>query len=99
METYGVFAATERLLMELGRQGADRQLMHEVIREHSLNAWSRLQEGSAHTLIDDLAHDERILAYLSPDQTAELLNADAYVGDAPKRAAQIAAQVRKALQD
>lgn len=98
MATYGVFAATERLLMELGRRGADRQLMHEVIREHSLNAWSRLQEGSAHTLIEDLAHDERILGYLKAEQTHELLNAEAYVGDAPKRALQIAAQVREALQ-
>lgn len=98
MATYGVFAATERLLMELGRKGADRQLMHEVIREHSLNAWSKLQAGKAHKLIEDLAHDTRINAYLDPQQTAELLNAEAYVGDAPKRAILIAEELRKTLQ-
>ena len=27
LESYGVFAATERLLMELGRRGADRQVL------------------------------------------------------------------------
>lgn len=30
--TYAPFAATERLLMALGKAGADRQVMHEVIR-------------------------------------------------------------------
>ena len=57
METYGIFAASERLLMELGRNGANRQEMHEVIREHSLKAWAEIQEGKANTLKDDLIND------------------------------------------
>ena len=31
MESYGIFSATERVLMEAGKKGADRQEMHEVI--------------------------------------------------------------------
>ena len=45
MSNYGVFASTERVLMELGKKGADRQKMHEVIREESLKAWVCVQEG------------------------------------------------------
>ena len=45
MDNYGIFASTEKLLMELGKHGADRQEMHEVIREESLKAWALVQEG------------------------------------------------------
>ena len=50
MGSYGIFAATERLLMELGRRGADRQQMHEIIREESLAAWAEVQAGRANPL-------------------------------------------------
>ena len=40
LAAYGPFAATERLLMELARRGADRQTVHEIIREHSMTAWA-----------------------------------------------------------
>src|SRR5690606_13474435 len=42
LDTYGVFAATERLLMEAVRAGGDRQYLHEVVREHSLAAWAAI---------------------------------------------------------
>ncbi len=50
MATYGVFAATERLLMEAVKAGGDRQELHEVIREHSLVAWDALRRGEANPL-------------------------------------------------
>ncbi len=43
--TYGTFAASERLLMELVKTGADRQVMHEVIRSHSMAAWDTVKGG------------------------------------------------------
>src|SRR5262249_54378437 len=39
LDRYGTFAATERLLMELVKAGADRQKMHHVLRDHSMAAW------------------------------------------------------------
>ena len=47
MQAYGPFAATERLLMALVKAGADRQVMHERIREHSLAAWAAGQRRPA----------------------------------------------------
>lgn len=83
--SYGIFAATERLLMELGKRGADRQEMHEVIREESLKAWRMLQEGGDNPLLSNLVSDQRILQYMSADEIKGLLNADSYVGDAEER--------------
>ncbi len=85
MKTYGIFAASERLLMELGRSGANRQEMHELIREHSLKAWKEVQEGNENTLKNDLVNDKTILKYVCKDKAIELLDADEYIGDAPLR--------------
>ena len=84
LESYGVFAATERLLMELGRRGADRQAMHEVIRNHSLKAWADVQEGKANPLSVNLSEDPEILRYMSADEVLRCLDASDYYGDAPK---------------
>jgi adenylosuccinate lyase len=100
LDMYGVFAATERLLMEAVRHGADRQEMHEVIRQHTLAAWAELQgqrqEAWVNPLPRLLGQDQRILCYLSQERVSELLTARAYVGDAPQRARQMASKLRQA---
>ena len=97
MDSYGVFSATERLLMELGKRGADRQEMHEVIREESLRAWAEVQEGRENSLRENLESDERILAFLSKDEIDSLLDADAYTGDAVQRTDMVLAKARQIL--
>lgn len=86
MDNYGIFASTERLLMELGRRGADRQAMHETIREESLKAWALVQVGKDNPLKDNLASDEDVLKYLSKEEVLKLLDASDYIGDSVERA-------------
>ena len=99
LETYGTFAATERLLMEATRSGGDRQALHEVIREHSLAAWDALRGGRPNPLAETLGADERITRWVPAARVRDLLRADAYVGDAPERARAMAAMIRQDLQD
>lgn len=94
---YGVFAATERLLMAAARAGGDRQALHEVIREHSLAAWAAVQRGDANPLAELLVSDARITTYVVPDQARALLDASRYVGDAPERARALVKVIRAAL--
>lgn len=91
---YGAFAATERLLMALGRAGADRQVMHEVIREQSMIAWEALRRGEPNPLIELLSADLRVAAFLPTEEVRALMDASAYVGDAPERARALAARIR-----
>lgn len=86
MDNYGIFASTERLLMELGRRGADRQAMHETIREESLKAWALVQIGKDNPLKNNLASDEEVLKYLSKEEVLKLLDASDYIGDSVERA-------------
>src|SRR5512136_134520 len=99
LETYGTFAATERLLMEAARSGGDRQALHEAIREHSLAAWDALRQGRPNPLAETLSADERITAWVPAAHVRDLLRADAYVGDAPERARAMAAMIRQNLQN
>ena len=97
LATYGVFAATERLLMEAVKAGGDRQELHEVIREHSLAAWDALRLGDPNPLADSLCSDERILRWLPAQQVTALLDAGVYVGDAVERARALAEEIRRVV--
>lgn len=98
MATYGPFAATERVLMALVSAGADRQEGHEWIRQATMKAWEALRSGAdTNPLAELLGHDERILAYLSPSQIQELMDAAGYVGTAPERALALAETIEKAI--
>ena len=94
--TYGVFAATERLLMALGKAGADRQAMHEVIRRRAMEAWDTIRQGKPNPLADLLAADPDINQFLAASQVRELLSAEGHLGDAPGRAREIAGRLRAA---
>jgi adenylosuccinate lyase len=96
LATYGVFAATERLLMEAVKAGGDRQVLHEVIREHSLVAWDALRRGQPNPLASSLRADPRITQWLLPGEIASLLDASDYVGDAAERALVVAEMLRQA---
>ncbi len=98
LAAYGVFAATERLLMEAVKAGGDRQHLHEVIREHSLNAWAAVRAGQPNPLAAQLAADPAFSALLPTARIEALLDATHYVGEAPQRARQVAAMARSAVE-
>jgi adenylosuccinate lyase len=97
LQIYGLFAATERVLMAAARAGGDRQALHEAIRRHSITAWEAVRTGHANPLADLLAADPLICAHIPTDRVRELMDATAYVGDAPARARALAHHIRSAI--
>jgi adenylosuccinate lyase len=96
LEIYGPFAALERLLMRLARLGADRQEMHERLRQHAMNAWAAVQEGQANPLVELVAGDPALQATLSPVEIRDSMDAGEHLGDAPQRARRLAQDARQA---
>ncbi len=94
LEKYGPFAATERVLMALVRAGADRQHMHERLRDHSLKAWKSLQAGRPNPLADSVASDPEFLRYVQPAPLREMMQAGQYVGTAQERAEALLVKLR-----
>jgi adenylosuccinate lyase len=97
LRDYGIFAATERVLMAAVRGGGNRQELHEVIREHSLTAWAALQAGEANPLAALLAADPRVTDFVNAAEVPGLLDATDHVGDAPERAQRVAGAIRDAV--
>jgi adenylosuccinate lyase len=97
LATYGPFAATEPLLMALVKAGADRQAMHERIRQSAMTAWEAVQRGSDNPLPDLLAGNADITRYLSPDEVRRLIARGAGVGDAPERSRAMARAIREGI--
>jgi adenylosuccinate lyase len=96
LASYGPFAALERLLMRLAAGGADRQEMHERLRQHAMSAWAAVQEGQANPLGELVAGDPVIQAYLTPSEIRESMNTAGHIGDAPQRARRLAQDARQA---
>lgn len=95
LASYGPFAATERLLMQLARRGGDRQHLHEVIRDTSMKAWAALKQGQDNPLVELLVVHPDVLAWCTAEEARGWLDAHGYVGDAPARARALAADLRR----
>ena len=93
---YGVFAGTEPLLMALAKAGADRQVMHARIRDHTMKAWAAIGNAETNPLDKTLPADDELLVYLSSAEIRAHLNYDEYIGEAPARAKYIARELREA---
>ena len=94
---YGPFAATERLLMALCKEGADRQEIHKRLREHSLAAWETIRKGEENPLCSAVAGDHVFTHFLPETEIKRLMDASAYVGDAPDRARAMASIIEEKL--
>jgi adenylosuccinate lyase len=83
------FLASEHLMMEAVKLGADRQDVHEAIRRASHAAASVIKEGGANPLRELLAKDP-VLGQLAR-KLDELLDGRRYVGRAPEQVVEFVA--------
>ncbi len=97
LAAYGPFANTERVLMAMGKAGADRQETHERLREHALAAWAELRSGaagSANSLATRLERDTFFTSTLGVETLSDLMADGGYTGSAAPRARALAARIR-----
>lgn len=76
------FMATENIMMHCVQSGGDRQEVHEIIRQHSVNCAKRMKEtGCDNDLFEALLNDPRLALNQSDlDRLADPMN---FVGCAP----------------
>ena len=80
---YLPFIATEDLLMEAVKRGGDRQLLHETIRECSMEAVSRMRSEGVLDLPARLA--ARPEFGMTEEEIEELLQPERYIGRCPEQ--------------
>ncbi len=97
LETYAPFAMTERIMMLAGKKGADRQAMHEILRQHALIAWQAVQQGQPNPLIEQLQQDNKLLQWVTADEINQLADLNSYTGFAKNRAMDLVRKIREHL--
>ena len=83
--------------MALVKAGADRQVFHERLRGHAMNAWESIRAGHENPLPALLAEDPEIRRYLEAGEIVALLEVESYLGDAPSRALALAREIREII--
>jgi adenylosuccinate lyase len=91
---FGPFAATEAVLMAAVRGGADRQEMHERLRELSMQAWTAVEQDARNPLADILNSDPLVTRYVRPADLDRLMHVEGHVGLATERARALAKRLR-----
>jgi len=83
VQEYLPFIATENLLMEAVRRGGDRQAVHEIIRQASMEATARMKEGENANLIAALASHEEF--GMTEDEIRAVMKPENYIGRCPEQ--------------
>ncbi len=99
LEMYGPFAAVERVMLAAVQNGADRQELHEVLRQLSMAAWQEIQQGNSNPLARFVRQDEHVNRWLAPDALRGLFLVEDYTGIAESRAREMAQLIRERLKD
>lgn len=76
------FMATEYIIMEEVKAGGDRQEIHEIIREHSMEASKKVKiDGKENDLIERILNDDRLK--MDKTKLSEVLDSKNFIGFAP----------------
>ena len=97
LKKFGPFAGIERVLMALVKSGADRQEMHEVLRQESMTAWQEIQKGQPNPLVELVKKDARITKWIAPETLQKLFDVEGYTGMAATRSRELAIKIDSAI--
>ena len=92
---YLPFIATENLMMEAVKRGGDRQQIHEIIRQCSMEATAKMKNGEECDLLSRLAAEKEF--GLSQAEMTELLTPSLYIGRCPEQVDALLEKVKPLL--
>ncbi len=92
LNKYGPYSASEAVIMQAVKNGADRQALHEIIRDYSMESYK-----NETSLPELLSSDETIKKYLSDKEMKDCLNFSKHTGLASKKSTQMIEKIRKVL--
>lgn len=95
LERYAPFSATEEVIIEAVKNGADRQEMHEILREISMEAWSLVSVGEENPILDLLMRREEIVKYIGKEKLEKIIDPENHLGTVPERARKLVNEIRQ----
>lgn len=95
LEFFWIFSASEAILVEAVKKGADRQKLHEILRGISMKAWQEMHSGKENPMENLILENIEIKKYLSPTDIKKILNVKNYTGNASQKALELANKINK----
>ncbi len=92
---YLPFIATENLMMEAVKRGGDRQKLHEIIRQCSMEATAKMKEGEPCDLLKRLASHPEFS--MTEAEMSAVLEPTLYTGRCPEQVEKLVAEIREAV--
>ncbi len=93
LSKFAPFAATESILVETVKKGADRQEIHEVLRTISMKAWQQI-EKEPEIMKRLLLTNNQLAKYLSRKEIKALLDVQNHIGNAPQQCGKLVKLIR-----
>lgn len=93
------FAATEKIMLEAVKRGANRQVIHEFIRENCIKAYEMTQQTDNNPLEELLANDKMIVRYINKAEITKLLDPTTHTGLAGKKSLAFVGKIKSILSD
>jgi adenylosuccinate lyase len=93
LRTYAPFSGTQAVMIEAVRSGGDRQLLHEALRNASMEAWEAVRRGDENPLARLLTERAELTTLVEPAEIRQLLDPSSQVGTAPQRARLLADRI------
>ncbi|MBP9041177.1 MAG: adenylosuccinate lyase [Anaerolineaceae bacterium] len=97
IDQFGPFSAVERILMAVVQNGANRQEIHEKLRQLSMKAWEAVQSGANNPLVELVLHDQNIMQWITPDALQKLFDVKEYTGRAERLAREMAQVIKQQI--
>lgn len=94
---YLPFIATENLMMEGVKRGGNRQELHEIVRQCSMEATARMKEGEPCDLLSRLAEHPEF--GMTRKEMESVLSPDRYTGRCAEQVSRYVQKIRKLLTD
>lgn len=95
LEFCWLYSVSELIIVEAVKKSADRQKLHEELREISMRAWEDMHAGRSNPMEDLLTSNPVIKKYLSFKEITDLLDAKNHIGNAREKALELANRINK----
>lgn len=95
LEFFFSFSASEVIMAEAVKKGADRQKIHEILRGVSMKSWQEMHEGRENPMEGLILANAEIKKYLSAEDLKKMLDAKNYIGNAAEKALDLVNKINK----
>lgn len=97
LSLYGPFSALEAVLLGCTKKGANRQEMHELLRNHSLKVYEEMQEIGENNLTKYIESDKTILKFMTKEEIKNASNYKDHVGFASLKSTNTVKKIKEIL--